>query len=179
MTPTISQSHHRLRIEADLKKDGVFFGLLGCIFGVIQFVGHEHFERSNLGSELLMEHIPIKSMGLALLAIVGLRLIVHLLCKGKAPQSVDGMLAHIAGRVSALACVAAAVTFGFGGTAAVFGHVLPALVIIIIACYFAALAELAVTPRLEDLNRRGVQVALGLAMAVPAVFTHVRFARLA
>lgn len=173
-TSTVNQGQQWLRIGADLKKDGVFFGLLGCVFGLIQFVGFEFFNQSNVGSELLIEHIPFKTIGVTVLVIFGVRVIAHLVWGESAPQSVEGMLSHIANRISALACVAAAVTWGFGVTAAAFGGGLTAMAIIIIACFFAALAELAVTPRLQDVQRPGVQLALGLAMAVPPVFGLLR-----
>ncbi|MBN3791529.1 hypothetical protein [Burkholderia sp. Ac-20353] len=127
----------------DLWKDLPFFGGVGFVCALIQWVGYRHFDKANVGSELLQEHIAYYSLGLLIILLWPLKAIVWWFGTKRECPGAEQFVAHLAARAVAFASVATAVLVGFAGGAAAVGKWGSASQFLYISLYFAALAEIA------------------------------------
>ena len=156
------------RVSAELRRDGIFFVPFGFCLGLAQILGYRYLAQAELGAALLQEHIAPKSLGLITLLVWALRATAHLLTRGQPGPRLQALITHVATRAVALGSVAATITTGAALSALVFGACLQALVFLVAAAYFAALAEIAITPlRRVDIYRPGMLIAWTLMVMVP------------
>ncbi len=156
------------RVSTELRRDGIFFLPFGFCLGLAQILGYHYLGQAELGSTLLQEHIAPRSLGLITLLVWALRAIAHLLTRGQPGPRTQALITHVATRAVALGSVAATITTGAALSALVGGAYPQALVFLVAAAYFAALAEIAITPlRRADIHRPGMLIAWVLMVMVP------------
>ncbi|MFM0016706.1 MULTISPECIES: hypothetical protein [Paraburkholderia] len=151
----------------DLLNDLPFFGALGFICGLVQWVGYHYFNKAQWGAELLQEHIAFNSMVLTVMFLWLVKGTVERLCAKRELSRLTALVDHIVARAVALASVAAAVVMGFGLAAAffhAFGH---ALMFEYFALYFVALAEIAANPLFSPGHSRTYLPALSVIIGLP------------
>lgn len=158
------------RVAAELRKDALFFGLLGLVLGLVQKFGYDNLEGANVGSELLEEHIAFKSL-VTLSVLVWAIKLLHLLPIARSMRWVAAMVAHVESRIMALGSASTLAIVGFALSALIFGAISHALIFLAGAAYFAGITALAVTPaRKHAFKQRGVFIAWTLTWAIPFAF---------
>ena len=163
------------RVFTEMRKDGLFFGLLGIVLGIVQKYGYDNFGGKNWGSDLLQEHIAFESL-VILTGLVWLLKLLHLLLLRILPRvesigRLMHMVAHVELRVMALGSVATLTTLGFALSALCFGAIHPGIVFVVGAAYFSGITAFAVTPaRKAEIKRPGFIVAWVLTWAIPLAF---------
>lgn len=151
----------------DLKGDMPFFGTVGLICGLVQWVGYRYFDKANWGSELLKEHIPFESLLLTVGFLLFAKGLTEWLCTKRECPRLTALVAHVSVRAVAFASVAAAVVAGFALAAALFGAFSYALRFMFFAIYFVALAETAVNPFFLPGYSRTRMVCIGIIASMP------------
>jgi hypothetical protein len=151
----------------ELFDDVPFFGALGLICGLVQWVGYRYFDKAQWGAELLQEHIAFNSMILTVMFLWLAKGIVERLCEKRKRPRLVALVDHVVARAIALASVAAAVIAGFGLAAALFRAFGHALMFEYFALYFVALAEIAANPFFPPGHSRTYLPALGVIIGIP------------
>ncbi|WP_155630717.1 hypothetical protein [Burkholderia territorii] len=111
----------------DFRSDFPFFGTIGFIFSLIQWFGYRYFYKSNLGTDLLVEHIAFNSPLMTVMFLWFAKWGVERLCIIRDRPLLHALIAHVSTRAVAFAAVAAATVIGFGAAAAVCRNIGPAL----------------------------------------------------
>jgi cytochrome b561 len=159
-----------LKVLPEFKKDGPFFTVIGFLCGLIQYVGYSYFDKKELGSEFLLEHIAFGSL---ILMIIFLWLCGALLCwKPEFPgrNYLDQLVTHISHRAVAFALVATFVIFGFALAALAFNSYGFGAKFLSASLYFLALAEISASPRFEGERSACYLPAMGFIIATPFTF---------
>src|SRR5687768_1159152 len=94
---------------------------LGLIFGFIQVMGHRYFDSTNLGSELLQEHVAFNSLLLLTMFVWAIKALVASSPKPSKRQTLTALIAHLVTRTTAFGSVATSIVLGFAASAAIFG----------------------------------------------------------
>lgn len=158
----------------DFANDFPFFGAVGFICGVVQWVGYRYFDKSNAGTDLLVEHIPYDSLVLTVLFLWFAKAGVEKMCAKRDWPRLRALLAHISLRAVAFASVSAAAIAGFGLAAATFGDYKYALSFWVFSLYFLSLAEIAANPFWGPNHSKAYGLALFLlvSITVATMFAH-------
>lgn len=159
-----------LRVAADLKKDGPFFGAVGLICGLVQVVGYRYFDKAQWGTELLQEHIAFNSLLLMAMCLWLARGLTAWLTKRWTMPRTTALIDHVAGRAVAFGSVAASVIIGFATSAAIFGAYAHAIKFAQAALYFVAIAEIAANPLRPAELSKGYFLALSMVIVTPFAF---------
>lgn len=93
----------------ELRSDLPFFGSFGLIAGLVQWVAYHYFDKSNVGTELLQEHIAFRSLVLTVILLWGAKGLLARLSVTEERPRLSAFVEHVAGRAVAFASVAAAV----------------------------------------------------------------------
>ncbi|MEW4396952.1 hypothetical protein ACM7HV_30135 [Pseudomonas paraeruginosa] len=150
-----------------LRDDLPFFGAVGLICGLIQWVGYQYFDKANFGSELLQEHVAFNSLLLTVMFLWLAKGLVERLCITKECPRLKAFVAHVASRAVAFASVAAAVIAGFALAASLRGDFGHAFGFMFFATYFIALAEVAANPFFRPGHSRTYVVSIGIIIGMP------------
>ena len=159
-----------LRVAADLKKDGPFFGAVGLICGLVQVVGYRYFDKAQWGADLLQEHIAFNSLLLIAACQWLARGLTAWLTKRWTMRRTTALIDHVAGRAVAFGSVAASVVIGFAISAAIFGAYAHAIKFAQAALYFVAIAEVVANPLQKSELSKVYFLALGMVIVTPYVF---------
>jgi len=161
-----------LLITSDLKKDGLSFGFAGLIFGIIQFFGYRYFDKAELGSELLQEHIAINSLFLMVLLVTFCKILSLWLgdCLANKRKYLDLFIEHIVERSITFGSVAASVICGFAISVAIFGAYAHAAKFFQAAIYFASVSEFAASPLQRNKWSKGYYIAVAMVFITPFCF---------
>lgn len=162
-----------LLITRDLAKDIVFFGLFGLVVGVVHVVGYKFFGQTNIGTELLQEHIAFYSLTLICFFLLVSKLVIMRFSALGQNTVVLTTMGHIAARAVAIGSVAASVVLGVAASAVLFGEYSHAAKFVHVGVYFASFAEAA-----ANLARpSGVSIccayAVAMIIATPFIFAYV------
>ncbi|WP_159086588.1 MULTISPECIES: hypothetical protein [Burkholderia] len=161
-------------VAKELKGDLPFFGTVGLICGLVQWVGYRHFDKANWGSELLQEHIAFNSLLLTVMFLWLAKGLVERLRTTREYLRFTAFVAHVSARAVAFASVAAAVIAGFALAAALCGAFGHALWFMFFATYFVALAEIAANPFFPPGHSRAYAVSMGIIISMPLSITLMR-----
>jgi len=161
-------------VAKDLRGDFPFFGTVGLICGLVQWVGYHYFDKANWGSELLQEHIAFNSLLLTVMFLWLAKGLVERLCTKRERPRLKSFVDHLAARAVAFASVAASVIAGFAIAAALCGAFGHAFRFVFFATYFVALAEIAANPFFRPGHSRTYAVAMGIIIGMPLSVTMMR-----
>ena len=154
-------------VAGALRKDAPFFGGVGLFCGILQFVGYRYFDKANWGAELLLEHIPFKSI---LFSVVFLGVAKGFLEWQRAKREMmglEGLITHVAKRTIGFASPAASIVFGFAMASALWGAYWHAGMFLFCCIYLVALAEIAANPLFGKGCSKAYSVAVGVIIAMP------------
>lgn len=151
----------------ELRSDLPFFGSFGLIAGLVQWVAYHYFDKSNVGAELLQEHIAFRSLVLTVIFLWGAKGLLARLSVTEERPRLSALVEHVAGRAVAFASVAAAVIAGCAFAALLLGAFGVAIRVLFFAIYFVALAEIAANPFLRSGQSRTVWLAMGVVVSMP------------
>lgn len=151
----------------ELKGDIPFFGAVGLICGLVQWVGYRHFDKANWGSALLQEHVAFNSLLLTVAFLWFAKGLAARLCATRECPRLMAFVAHVSARAVAFASVAAAVIAGFALAAALCGAFGHAFEFMFFATYFVALAEVAANPFFRPGHSRTYVVSIGIIIGMP------------
>lgn len=161
-------------VAKDLRNDLPFFGTVGLICGLVQWVGYRYFDKANWGSELLQEHVAFNSLLLTVMFLWLAKGLVERLCATRERPRLKALVAHVSARAVAFASVAVAVIAGFALAAALCGAFGHAFGFVFFATYFVALAEIAANPFFRPGHSRAYAVAMGIIIGMPLSVTLMR-----
>lgn len=151
----------------ELKGDLPFFGTVGLICGLVQWVGYRHFDKANWGSDLLQEHVAFNSLLLTVMFLWLARGLVERLCITRECPRLKAFIAHVSARAVAFASVAAAVIVGFALAATLCGAFGHAFWFMFFATYFVALAESAANPFFRPGHSRTYAASMAIIISMP------------
>lgn len=151
----------------DLWSDLPFFGAIGFICGLIQWFGYRFFNKSNVGTDLLLEHIPFMSLVTTVGILWFAKWGVERLCITRDRPRLRALMAHVSARATSFASVSAAAIVGFGGAAAVFQDYGYAFKFWLLSLPFVALAEIAANPSWAPGHSKLYLVAVGIIVGTP------------
>ncbi|MFK1437454.1 hypothetical protein ACIU0H_27890 [Pseudomonas aeruginosa] len=158
----------------EFKGDIPFFGAVGLICGLVQWVGYRHFDGANWGSELLQEHVAFNSLLLTIAFLWLAKGLAERLCATRECPRLMTFVAHVSARAVAFASVAGAVIAGFALAAALCGAFSHAFGLMFFATYFVALAEIAANPFFRPGHSRAYAVSMGIIISMPLSVTLMR-----
>ncbi|WP_175873664.1 hypothetical protein [Burkholderia sp. BCC0397] len=158
----------------DLRNDFPFFGTIGFIFGLMQWFGYRYFNKSNVGTELLMEHIAFNSLLMTVMVLWFAKWGVERLCITRDRPLLRALIAHVSTRAVALASVAATTVIGFGAAAAVCRNIGPALWTWYFSLYLVAMAEIAANPFFGPNHSRLYRCAMVIVIVSPVAASFMR-----
>ncbi|WP_338495692.1 hypothetical protein V5F23_16810 [Pseudomonas sp. WP18] len=161
-------------VAKDLQGDIPFFGTVGLICGLVQWVGYQYFNKANWGSELLQEHIAFNSLLLTVMFLWLAKGLVERLCTTREYPRLKAFVGHVSARAVAFASVAAAVIAGFALAAALCGAFGHAFGFMFFATYFVALAEIAANPFFRPGHSRTYALSMGIIIGMPLSATLMR-----
>ncbi len=156
-----------LQVLSEAKKDGPFFTMVGFASGVIQYLGYNYFDKTQLGNELVQEHIAFKSLVIMIVFLWFCSGLLHWKATFPGRGYLDQLVNHISGRAVAFALVAAFVTLGVGFSALLFKSYGHAVFFSFASLYFGSLAELASSPSFQVEKSTCYWPALGIVIATP------------
>ncbi|WP_431819493.1 hypothetical protein [Burkholderia sp. F1] len=151
----------------DLWSDLPFFGAIGLICGLIQSVGYRYFNKSNVGTELLLEHIPFVSLVTTVGILWFAKWGVERLCIQRDRPRLRALMAHVSMRAVSFASVSAAVIIGFGVAVAACQDYGYAFKFWVLSLPFAALAEIAANPSWAPGYSKLYLLAVGIIIVTP------------
>ena len=169
----LSENTPWLLVGGDLRKDAPYFASMGFLWGILQYVGYDYFNKANWGEILLLEHVAFHSTAFSILFRWAGRLILEWRGDGFAMAYLRDMVTNVANRAVGFASVAASVLFGFGLVPAITGAFWHAGMFMLCSLYFACLAEVAANPLPGKGDSKIHPVAMGVLIGMPFALSRI------